>query len=167
MQGATSCPRISNFIRVGATDDQIVSTKICRVNTARAGNFWCISSWTVISWCKRDGASKHFEIIYIDHSCHKYASNLIEKLLLHGSQPQREQIIKTILIESDSISDSPGRAHAAIAKLTADKYGNYVMQMALEVAAPLEKQLLLSYLSEHSNFLRDSTYGKHLLSYLQ
>ena len=101
------------------------------------------------------------------HSCHKYASNLIEKLLLHGSQPQREQIIRAILIESDSISDSPGRAHAAIAKLTADKYGNYVMQMALEVAAPLEKQLLLSYLSEHSNFLRDSTYGKHLLSYLQ
>eukprot|EP00890_Picochlorum_soloecismus_P000752 jgi/Picsp_1/1678/NSC_05152-R1_pumilio homolog 2 len=97
-------------------------------------------------------------------SCHKYASNLIEKSLIHGSVLQREKLIEAILQDCQSYGDGP--IDLALATFATDKYANYVVKSAIQAAAPMEKQLLASYLRDHINLLSSSPYGRHLAFFL-
>ena len=97
-------------------------------------------------------------------SCHKYASNLIEKSLIHGSVHQREMLIDAILQDCQSFGEGP--IDLALAKFAADRYANYVVKSAIQVAAPMEKQLLASYLRDHIEQLSSTTYGRHLAFFL-
>ena len=97
-------------------------------------------------------------------SCHKYASNLIEKSLIHGSVHQRERLIEAILQDCQSYGDGP--IDLALAKFATDRYANYVVKRAIQVAAPMEKQLLASYLRDHIEHLSSSPYGRHLAFFL-
>ena len=96
-------------------------------------------------------------------SCHKFASNVVEKALIHGTSNQRDDVIQAILESCQKMTD---RIDLALTNFAADKYGNYVMQSALDVAAPMEKQLLVSYLRQNLSILLSSAYGKHLASIL-
>lgn len=97
-------------------------------------------------------------------SCHKYASNLVEKSLIHGSVTQREKLIDAILQGCQNYGEES--IDFALAKFATDRYANYVVKSAIQVAAPLERQLLASYLRDHIERLSSSTYGRHLAFFL-
>jgi pumilio RNA-binding family len=62
-------------------------------------------------------------------SQHKYASNVVEGCLKHGSPPQRVAILGQLLRASEG-EGGP----LAVPALARHKYGNYVVQRALQVS---------------------------------
>lgn len=67
----------------------------------------------------------------VELSTHKFASNVVEKCLQHGSNGQRRKLISTMLGEQSGLS--PTDADQLLQTMTKDQYGNYVVQKTLEV----------------------------------
>jgi pumilio RNA-binding family len=74
----------------------------------------------------------------IELSNHKYASNVVEKCLAHGSETDRREIIEEILRSNnyDLSEEITGgqQLNGALYAMMKDRYGNYVIQKCIEVS---------------------------------
>lgn len=93
-------------------------------------------------------------------SCHKYASNVVEKALSSSNQEERAALVMSMIGNSRE-------ANPPLLTLSRDRFGNYAVQRALELSDGQAKEALMQRLSELKPVLRKSnTYGKHILSAL-
>ncbi|EPX74631.1 RNA-binding protein Puf3 [Schizosaccharomyces octosporus yFS286] len=89
-------------------------------------------------------------------SCHKFASNVVERCISYISEDDRAYIIQKTLTEKvDNVS--------ILMLMMKDKYANYVVQKLLEASNDKERDLLISYIYPHIATLKKYTYGKHLI----
>jgi len=94
-------------------------------------------------------------------SCHKYASNVIEKALACGTMEERALLIYAIVGEQ-------GDAHPPLLTMMRDRFGNYIVQRVIALAQGPQRDALLWKLHEHMPVLKKSnTYGKHIISALE
>mmetsp|Transcript_7383 Transcript_7383/g.23147 ORF Transcript_7383/g.23147 Transcript_7383/m.23147 type:complete len:288 (-) Transcript_7383:431-1294(-) len=94
-------------------------------------------------------------------SCHKYASNVIEKALACGTLEERASIIHSIVGE-------PGDPHPPLLTMMQDRFANYIVQRVILLAQGPQRDALLWKLHEHMPALKKSnTYGKHIISALE
>jgi len=94
-------------------------------------------------------------------SCHKYASNVIEKALACGTLEERALLIYAIVGEQ-------GETHPPLLTMMRDRFGNYIVQRVISLAQGPQRDTLLWKLHEHMPALKKSnTYGKHIISALE
>merc|ERR1712216_1096625 len=86
-------------------------------------------------------------------SCHKFASNVVEKVLTFGNSANHQRILDTALA-ADATDVAP------VLKMMKDRYGNYVVQKLLDTAFGTRRDLLMAVLREHEATLRKFSYGK-------
>lgn len=92
-------------------------------------------------------------------SQHKFASNVVEKLLQFSSAETRP-----ILLE-EFTGDVGGQP--SILVMMRDAYGNYVIQKALDVCQGADRERLISCIKEHLVAVRRFTYGKHIIAHIE
>merc|ERR1740121_1818945 len=93
-------------------------------------------------------------------SCHKYASNVIEKALSCGTVEERAALIHGIVM-------GDGETHPPLLTMMRDRFGNYIVQRVIMLAQGEQRDALLWKLHEHMPALKKSnTYGKHIISAL-
>jgi len=91
-------------------------------------------------------------------SCHKYASNVIEKAIFSGTGDERAQLIHAIIGQDDARG-------GPLLTMTRDKFGNYIVQRAISLSQGQERRALLQKLQEHMPALKKSnSYGKHIVT---
>lgn len=117
-----------------------------------------------ISWLIEHGKSgeRSYVIDYVKSnlvvlSCHRFASNVIERCLQFGSDAQREELIAIMLGDQ-------GPTNSPLKKMISDSYANYVVQRALDVARPYQRQCIVEVLRSEISTIRKFSYGKHLLN---
>mmetsp|Transcript_26290 Transcript_26290/g.61319 ORF Transcript_26290/g.61319 Transcript_26290/m.61319 type:complete len:718 (+) Transcript_26290:11-2164(+) len=94
-------------------------------------------------------------------SCHKYASNVIEKALACGTLDERALLIYAIVGEQ-------GDPHPPLLTMMRDRFGNYIVQRVITMAQGSQRDALLYKLHEHMPALKKSnSYGKHIISALE
>lgn len=94
-------------------------------------------------------------------SCHKYASNVIEKALACGNSEERGALIYAIIGEQ-------GDTHPPLLTMMRDRFGNYIVQKVIALAQGPQREALLWKLHEHMPVLKKSnTYGKHIITALE
>jgi pumilio RNA-binding family len=94
-------------------------------------------------------------------SCHKYASNVIEKALSCGTMEERSLLLYAIIGEQ-------GNQHPPLLTMMRDRFGNYIVQRVIAIASGPQREALLWKLHEHMPALKKSnTYGKHIISALE
>lgn len=95
----------------------------------------------------------------LELSCHKFASNVVEKGLLLGDQRDRSVIIQAIIGEP--------REPQRLQMMVRDRFANYVVQRLLDVAEYQQKEEVFWILKDQVANLKKSSYGKHILSKLE
>lgn len=90
-------------------------------------------------------------------SKHKFASNVVEKCVAHGTQEERQVLIDEVL---EPLVDGS----LPLIAMVKDQFANYVVQKMLDVVDGAQRELLISKLKPHLNSLRKYTYGKHLIN---
>lgn len=94
-------------------------------------------------------------------SCHKYASNVVERALLCGTLEERASVIGAIL--GDQVD-----AHPPLVTMMRDRFGNYIVQRMINLAQGPQRGMLFWRLETQMPLLRkSSTYGKHIIAALQ
>mmetsp|Transcript_11263 Transcript_11263/g.18675 ORF Transcript_11263/g.18675 Transcript_11263/m.18675 type:complete len:729 (-) Transcript_11263:7-2193(-) len=94
-------------------------------------------------------------------SCHKYASNVIEKALSCSTPEEKGALIMAIVGEH-------GDAHPPLLNMMRDRFGNYIVQRSIALALSPQREALLWKLHEQMPQLKKSnTYGKHIISALE
>jgi len=94
-------------------------------------------------------------------SCHKYASNVVERALLCGSSEERASVIGAILGDQSN-------AHPPLVTMMRDRFGNYIVQRTISLAQGPQRSMLFWRLETQMPLLRkSSTYGKHIIAALQ
>jgi len=94
-------------------------------------------------------------------ACHKYASNVIEKALTCGTIEERGMMVETIVgVQNEQ--------HPPLLVMMRDRFGNYIIQRVIGLAAGPQRDLLFWKLREHMPVLKKSnTYGKHIISAME
>ncbi|KAL0946873.1 hypothetical protein HGRIS_013039 [Hohenbuehelia grisea] len=90
---------------------------------------------------------------------HKFASNVCEKALMCADADNRRLLIHELMApRSDGVSP--------IIHLMKDQFGNYVLQRAINLAEPEQRQALIKIVAPQVAAMRaqSNTYSKHLLS---
>mmetsp|Transcript_29593 Transcript_29593/g.68872 ORF Transcript_29593/g.68872 Transcript_29593/m.68872 type:complete len:771 (+) Transcript_29593:128-2440(+) len=91
-------------------------------------------------------------------SCHKYASNVVEKALHCGTMDERTGIIGAMIADSGT-----GQPH--LNAMMKDKFGNYIVQRSLNLAQGPQRDMLLRKVETQMPALKKSnTYGKHIIA---
>lgn len=116
---------------------------------------------------EKDGEHDKNEIIkaimssFLEYSRHKFASNVVEKCICHGSYSQRQMIVTFVLTTLREGDEVP------LFTMMKDQYANYVVQKMLEIVEPDLKEQLLIKLRPHYPMMKKYTYGKHILAKLE
>ncbi|KAI5171406.1 pumilio RNA-binding family [Nematocida sp. LUAm3] len=92
-----------------------------------------------------------------EYSTHKFASNVMEKCVLCGTQDARKKMLSQLM------QQKPGKENMLIT-ISSDKFGNYVIQRMLDVLTGKDKDLLVSSLRAHLTELKKSSYAKCIVS---
>ncbi|KAJ1917205.1 mRNA binding protein puf3 [Mycoemilia scoparia] len=93
----------------------------------------------------------------LELSKHKFASNVVEKCIVHGSGEDRQDLINEVVPPRSEDS-------SILVEMMKDQYANYVVQKMLDVVEGEQKMFLLGRIQEHINLLKRFTYGKHLIN---
>jgi len=102
---------------------------------------------------------KHINLL----SCHKYASNVVEKALSCVTYEERGAVIDSMLNNAEVHPHQP-----PILNMMKDRFGNYIVQKTIQAAQNPQRQALLDKLNEQMPSLKKSnTYGKHIISALE
>jgi len=90
----------------------------------------------------------------------KFASNVVEKLLKHGTPHLRKILVREML--------QPYQDTTKVLIMVRDAYANYVVQTTLDVVpeGSIERTKLLQELNEHSSLLKNFTFAKHIVAKL-
>lgn len=97
-------------------------------------------------------------------SCHKYASNVIEKALACATVEERGALVNAIIGESPDSTHGPPPLHT----MMRDRFGNYIVQRVIALAQGPYREALMWKLHEQMPALKKSnTYGKHIISALE
>ncbi|ETO30687.1 hypothetical protein RFI_06433 [Reticulomyxa filosa] len=123
-------------------------------------------------------------------SCHKFASNVVERCLRLSNGKDRTMLIQAVLLMSDKgqgnanhksssgrsssqssnvLSDSSASSYSMIAKMVQDQYGNYVLQTLFDVCDSQQKRQLISQIQRfvpRSSLLKLS-WGKHIMTKME
>lgn len=107
-----------------------------------------------------DDKSKVMTIVrgsILSFSRHKFASNVVEKCIIFGTNVQRDELINEILRPQNTVTP--------LNLMIKDQYANYVIQKLLEVTegTPLREKLV-SAIKPILIQLKKFSYGKHLVS---
>ncbi|GAW79795.1 mRNA-binding protein PUF2 [Plasmodium gonderi] len=89
-------------------------------------------------------------------SSHKYACNIIEKILLKKEYKYKKKIIKKIVNDISNGNDN-------IINICKDCYGNFMMQKLLTTCRQKERNLIVKMIVENVDKLKEETYGKYIL----
>ncbi|CAK9018450.1 unnamed protein product [Durusdinium trenchii] len=94
-------------------------------------------------------------------SCHKYASNVIEKALQCATPDERALLV-------EAICGQPNDPHPPLLVMMRDRFGNYIVQRVIALAQLPQRDMLFAKLREHMPVLKKSnTYGKHIISAME
>ena len=91
---------------------------------------------------------------------HKFASNVVEKCFVFGSDADRTQLVEEV-IGSNTDGQAP------IAAMVRDQYANYVVQKIIDVTAGPVRLKFVEGLKLKVPGLRKITYGKHIISRIE
>jgi hypothetical protein len=91
---------------------------------------------------------------------HKFASNVVEKCFVFGSDDDRTQLVDEVI---GSNTDGP----APIAAMVRDQYANYVVQKIIDVTSGPVRLKFVEGLKLKVPGLRKITYGKHIISRIE
>ena len=97
-------------------------------------------------------------------SRHKFASNVMEKALLHADKADQQSLINEIMGEPNSAASS---LSLPFLDLCSDPYGNYVLQRLLNVIEEEQRIDLLWRLKRFVPHLKKIPYGKHILARIE
>ena len=97
-------------------------------------------------------------------SRHKFASNVMEKCLLHAEAADQQSLINEIMGEPNSAASS---LSLPFLDLCSDPYGNYVLQRLLNVIEEGQRIDLLWRLKRFVPHLKKIPYGKHILARIE
>jgi hypothetical protein len=90
-------------------------------------------------------------------SKHKFASNVVEKCVAHGSRESRSILIEEVIqVKADGT--------CALVVMMKDQFANYVIQKMLDVVDGEQRGVLISRIKPHLASLKKYTYGKHLIT---
>lgn len=101
----------------------------------------------------------------IDNGCllslsmHKFASNIVEKVLVHGEPQHRVKLLEEMLI--DTRSDEAG--YCCLIELAKDPIANYVVNRAIEVSESDYKERICNLILSNRQELSKSPYAKYVL----
>jgi len=87
-------------------------------------------------------------------SCHKFASNVMEKCVQNCTSEERNDIIVSELLLNGG---------APIFGLVSDQYGNYVVQKLIDICDPPTRDKILAVLRPAVSTLEQLCYGKHII----
>lgn len=107
----------------------------------------------------RSAVIRRFVRRIITMSQQKFASNVIEKCLVHGSYEERQMIINEVL-------SADGKAEA-LKVLVKDQYANYVVQKVMETCDEWQLKLMLGRLKAHHGELSHYPYARHVVTRLE
>ena len=97
-------------------------------------------------------------------SRHKFASNVMEKCLIHADKADQQSLINEIMGEPHSAASS---LSLPFLDLCSDPYGNYVLQRLLNVIEEEQRIDLLWRLKRFVPHLKKIPYGKHILARIE
>ena len=97
-------------------------------------------------------------------SRHKFASNVMEKCLLHADAADQQSLIDEIMGDQHSAAPS---LSLPFLDLCSDPYGNYVLQRLLNVIEEGQRVDLLWRLKRFVPHLKKIPYGKHILARIE
>ncbi|GMH52240.1 hypothetical protein TL16_g01189, partial [Triparma laevis f. inornata] len=89
----------------------------------------------------------------------KYSSNVIEKLLVHGSQEQISCISSVLCTQSGG----PANANYNCVKLVTDPFGNYVVRKAMDVDGGMVQDIMTRAIEVY----RGNTYAKRVVAKIE
>jgi len=100
-----------------------------------------------------------------DFACHKYASNITEKVMdSFRGRPQISKICKALLAGP---ARNPGAEGAdgddLLTRVTKDQFGNYIVQKLMQLLPDNLLPALMDRLRENLPRLEKSTFGKHII----
>jgi pumilio RNA-binding family len=95
-----------------------------------------------------------------DMSIHKFASNVIEKCLSHGTDEQRNDMIEQIISKDDLTHDS-------LLAMVKDKFGNYVVQKIIENASEEMKENIIGRIINSQSLKKRDGFSKHVISFIE
>ncbi|KAF2471370.1 ARM repeat-containing protein [Lindgomyces ingoldianus] len=90
-------------------------------------------------------------------SKHKFASNVVEKCLIFGTDDQRREIMLKVI-------EKPERGESTLMMLIKDNYGNYVIQKILETICRKDYDELIAFLKPEMDKAKKIISGKQVLS---
>ncbi|KAF7696517.1 mRNA-binding protein PUF3 [Cucumispora dikerogammari] len=96
------------------------------------------------------------------YSTHKFASNVIEGLIIKGDNNSKDLILSAILTFIPTRSNNTTVPKYILYHLAKDKYGNYVVQQLFKHHPP-SRGKITSILKTYSSELRNTIYSKHIL----
>jgi len=97
-------------------------------------------------------------------SCHKYASNIVEKSLQQASDEERKIFVSVVLGQKPpGVKVNSDPENPPLVTMMKDKFGNYVVQRLMQLADDDERNQLITKLKECMGQLEKMPYGKHIL----
>ena len=109
----------------------------------------------------------------IELSNHKFASNVVEKCLQHGSEKDKKEIIDEFLESNyelaEEITNLGGpQLNGALYTMMKDRYGNYVIQKCIEVSKGKQREILIKKITACANVLRkQQNYSRHVYNFIE
>ena len=107
-------------------------------------------------------------------SNHKFASNVVEKCLQHGSEKDKKDIIDEFLESNYELSEEinnlggPQGLNGALYTMMKDRYGNYVIQKCIEVSKGKQREVLIKKITACANVLRkQANYSRHVYNFIE
>lgn len=94
-----------------------------------------------------------FSTHFLSFSCHKFASNVVEKCVIYGTPSDRSVVLAEVLASPETTET-----------MLRDQYANYVIQKMLDVLTGEQREQLLRAIQPHLGTLRRYTFGKHILA---
>lgn len=94
----------------------------------------------------------------LHYSMHKFASNVMENVILRGDEEINNSIFSALTI----LHEEEGVSRHILFYLAKDKYGNYVIQQLFKKVESKRKEVA-HILKLYSNELKSSLYSKHII----
>eukprot|EP00913_Durusdinium_trenchii_P035883 g33576.t1 len=153
-------------VQISALLDEVLHCCM-ELATDQYGNYatWKEVVQHVMEHSSRPGDRQHVMNIIrkniLSLSCHKYASNVIEKALQCATPDERALLV-------EAICGQPNDPHPPLLVMMRDRFGNYIVQRVIALAQLPQRDMLFAKLREHMPVLKKSnTYGKHIISAME